>query len=320
MSNSSISSSSPAMYIVMWEWDGVKPPGTFYRRIAEAGYQISKGQGKKVSPAQRRITRNSKIDKQQHLGAHLAFQEGVFITSVESVAYYVRNLAVDFGATNVFLSEGTAREHYSRTPEDSAVINRVESVIGHKGPLPKAKDWVVSCQECLMCGHVHAYSPTKCTHCPGMYILSRPGLPEVHKDPGGPIIEAWARSRFKGTHWEPVEWKNHGTTPPPLKHIKNMQLTARDRDLLQAMFDNPPAVAHLDREEAIVVLDAIFAGIRRVKPDTRISKRSLVAVNYFQLGGEPGKFPFLTPATGGDIVDAGLILEPERVAKLMLFT
>lgn len=306
------------VYIVTWEWDGVKPPGTFYRRMAQAGYVIGRGTGKVLSPAKRRTNKLAKDSNgERHDGAHLAFQEGVFITSIESVASYVRNLAVDFGASNVYFLNGWPRDGYSRKMEDLEAINRVENVAGHRGPLPKAKDWIVSCKECLQCGHIKAYSPTKCVHCPGLYILSRPGIPELHSDPGGPIVEAWVRSRFRGTHWEPVKWGSGGTTPPHLKPVDNMQITGRDKEILNLILANPPDdIEQFDREEAIRLLDAAYVGVRYSDSKERLHARSMVAMHYFRLGGQPGKFPFVTPA-GVDVVDAGMKLDPEKVALMM---
>lgn len=304
------------MWIVLIEADGIQMPSKFYRRRDELALRV-RGD-RELGPLMRRAGEE---------GTSVIFQEGAIITASESLARQLACIAQDsFDELSddeltgryptVSIGRINLKENFTRTREDAQVLERVERVLGRRGRKPAAEWWVVSCTECAQANPVEHWSPVNCPNCAGFLIHSRRGQLRTFVDPGGDVLEAWRRTRFAGPHWEPVELKPDGPTPPAAVEI----LSDRESEAAALLTGSPALekIRQMPRETAFAFLDAVFINRAYRDRERRLNTRIEAATAFFKRGGSPTAVS-LTEPKQPDLVDAADVMGAEEVVTWMLY-
>lgn len=297
------------LYAVIIEWDGLQPPRTFYRRLDKLAFRVRGDEEKSVIA--RRVNENE---------TGLIIQEGCILCQSEKLARLVRNLAVemldeivDYEGRTPTVSMGRVQlnHNFTRTRQDSEIMDRIQSVLGRRGRPPADEDWAVSCLECGRVGHVETWAPVNCPHCSGPFIHSRRGKPVKYADDGSDIFDLWIRSRFAGPHWEPVEQDPGAPAPPAEVEILN-QREQRPVAVMGQSAATLDLIRTMPRQQGIDVLDAIFLNRAYKEYDERQRNRLEIALAYMSAGGT--NIDLSETADRVDLVDAGSLFRREDIA------
>jgi len=221
--------------IVILEWDGGKPPTTFYKRLHNLGLRV-RGD-KSISPIERRqtvvntvlahseryradmkstatfLTDYSRSDLETDASAVIV-QEGAIICASASLASVVAAIAMNCGAKNIMLGTTTI-EKYAMTEEDAKILNYVESVYGRKGRPTADKVqqvWVVTCYEEGRSYPFYGKEIVTCPHCSGLKVAGRQGDTNFVRPilQGENVFEYWVQSRFITGYFETPVYKKGG--------------------------------------------------------------------------------------------------------------
>lgn len=290
------------MWIVLIEWDGKQPPTKFYRRMK--GLSFSVRGDKEVSPLARRDT-----------GKGVIFQEGAILTTSHSQATLIATIATEEGALNVSVGQAKLQDNFIPSREDLQVLNRINQVMGKRGPKPPSEMWTVSCTECAQATTVETPHPINCPNCGGMLIHARRGGAITFADPGGDVFEAWLRTRFAGPHWEPTAVNGKGVPAPVVDEI----YSDKERETA-VLLKAAPVMAQLrtmGREVAFEFLDAMFVNRSYRSNEKRLNRRMEVAVEFFKRNGNPADFR-LTEPPQPDLVDAAGVVGINEVVTWLL--
>jgi DNA-directed RNA polymerase subunit RPC12/RpoP len=284
-------------FIVLIEWDGKQPPNTYYRRMEGLGYKV-RGDAE-LGPLMRRGS-----------GKGVIYQEGAILTAADSTARAIATIATEEGARNVSIGSVDLDEHFSITRQDAQILNRINSVMGKRGPKPPAQMWVISCTECGQANTEETHTPINCPRCGGMLIHARPGSVVAYADPGGDLLDAWARTRFTGAHWEPAAVNGSGVMPPKEYEI----YSDGEREAVEKLAASPvmKQLGAMPRELAFQFLDAIFVNRAYRDSEQRLNGRVAVATEFFKRNGNPADFK-LTEPQHADLVDAAGAMDVDAV-------
>jgi hypothetical protein len=203
------------------------------------------------------------------------------------------------------------------TRTDSEILKRVEATLGKRGRKPPERDYVITCLEEMKAHEATVSRPIQCPVCHGLRVHVRDGHLQKFKDnPKVGIIEMWLRTRFSGTHWEPKDLGG-SQHPPALKNI--IVGNTRESDAAAAIDASNllPKLEQMPREEALIVLDAIFVSRAYHEPERRTEKRLAAITQYFALGGSPSDV-MLPEMPTPDLFDAALMLSPAEAARLAM--
>lgn len=292
------------LWIVLIEWDGKQPPSKFYRRMEGLSFKV-RGD-KEISPLARRDS-----------GRGVIFQEGAILTASESQARTIATIATDEGAKNVSVGQARFSDNFIPSRADVEVLNRINSIMGRRGPKPPAEIWTVSCMECAHAVPTETHQPINCPNCGGLLIHARRGTAVTFADPGGDVFTAWLRTRFAGPHWEPAKIDGSGMTAPVVHEI----YSDRERETAELIKSSPVVglLGRMGREMAFQFLDAIFISRAYSSLEKRLNKRMETAVEFFRRNGNPADFR-LTEPPQPDLVDAvGVVGMNEVVMWLLQF-
>ncbi|HLF28190.1 MAG TPA: hypothetical protein VJG32_17815 [Anaerolineae bacterium] len=297
-------------YVVLLEWDGVKPPSTYYRRLHSLAMRV-RGD-KAVSPIKRRSD-----------GPGVIVQEGCIITPSESLARTIGLIACDAAREEgipltVQIAEASF-EPIRMTREDRIAMNRIEETLGKRGRPEAEIDWTVVCMECMTTSAVHAAHAVNCPKCGAMRIRIRAGAPVKFHDAGsGDALDAWLRTRFSpysGGRWEiPLLDKRSADRPPTPAPTDE-----REKAVVDALRGSPllGQIAKLDRADALCILDAVFVARGYWSAERRQEERIKAAALYFQRGGSPANIS-LAELPSPDLLDAAGPLGAETVATHLI--
>jgi len=103
---------NPVFHVVLVEWDGMKPPTTWYNRLRSMGLRVNGN--KSESPLQRRAC-----------GSGVIYQEGMIMVNTPEQAVCISQLATSMGATNVVTGE-LAIEGFSMTEKERTVLSNLQ--------------------------------------------------------------------------------------------------------------------------------------------------------------------------------------------------
>ncbi len=299
------------MYIVLIEADGARMPSTYYRRRESLAMKV-RGD-RELGPLARREN-----------GTSVIFQEGAVLCNSYSLARQMAWLAIDafdelerngeLEGRDPCVSIGRANltDNITRTAQDSQVINRIQEVLGKRGRKPEPAAWVVSCKECCKVSPVEHHSPIQCPHCAGFLIHKRKGEPVSFRDAGGDVLELWQRTRFaNGLHWEPAEISDSGMMPPADVEVHS----DRDRQAVGLLSVSPAldTIRKMDRETALLFLDAIFCNRTSVPREVRLNNRLQAATVYLRKGGDATAIELAEPDVP-DLFDASAVVPAGTIA------
>ena len=314
-------------YIVIIEWDGQKPPSSWYTYLSH----LTGGRGKigavaglndqsMDTVARRTLTTDA---------SGIVVQEGCVICPSESLAETIAGFARNIVGPRlermpvVAVGQVALNFNPSMSPEVAPLIERVTNTLGKRGRKPPATDWVVTCPECLTVSKVNDTRPLNCPHCSGLRIHTTKGNPVVYRDDDSPIFSFWLRTRFSGPHWQPFETQvDEGIEPPALDDLLSVDATTLTSNTIEAIRTSPivDQLEAMPRALALAVLDAIFAA-RAYHSDTKRQRSRVAAVTEFltrcaSIGLAPKKVPPLGEV-GVDFLDSALLLGKGRAVDYL---
>jgi len=305
------------MWQVLIEWDGRKPPTTFYNRVKRiAGFHVGKRRKDSTSfedsPLQRRVNlagRNTVSTDR------VVFQEGVFLCKSEQLAHEVYQIALGEGAQTVELYHAEPKE-FKLSAEDQHIHDAIEDKLGRRGrPAGPKETWVCTCLEEAISSQVEeAYHVVSCPSCGCPKIRSRPGELSPLALPDGDVVEAWKRNRFASGLFEvPVDGEN---SPPATALLADM----KEAETVRTIENSPDFLAvlkNMRRKTACAILDAVFASRTYLSADALREARMRVCVDLYANNVEPTEISFMEKRDRVDLLDAASIETP-KVAAMWL--
>jgi hypothetical protein len=259
-------------YVVIIEWDGEKPPTTYYnhlkRLILGKNAPLVRGDYDQ-GPLARRAAKSDK---------GVIFQEGCIICGSESLAYAIANLAKMNGATFVQLGKVELAEVAAVADSgDDEMMAHLQSVLGKRGRPTERHDWAVSCFEELAVAELYQESDVlNCPSCHGLRIRSRRGgaksyAPPAQSLPSDEALSYWRSVRFEYGYFHFSRLDDFGGKPadpkPAITDVRDMAMwnTIASSDL--SFLEGLPARAQ------VKLLDAIFSSRSYIPAAVRLEHR-----------------------------------------------
>ncbi len=321
------------MYVVLIEWDGNKPPTTYYNRLRkelglgvkgkdEQGH-LSKKSEWSPNPLERR--RNQDGGRLTDGGQEsIIFQEGAVMCTSESLARTVFTYASIHGAKNVQMYSATGVDVYL-TAADKIIVESIEEKAGQRGRKSKEtvkSDWAVTCyEEQLTTSVSDQYYAISCPYCKGTSVNSVAGDVPDFKVPEGDTFEVWLRHRFARGFYE-VPHTTSGENVPPPRTVDEISKDNESKVVIK-MFGSKRLRTEIDaielstnRTQALRILDAVFAGKCYKTKDSRADARIKACVKLYQSGVDGSQAPIIEPDEY-DVLD-GAFVDPQRIAGLWL--
>ena len=301
--------------IVIVEWNGKKPPTSFYNRIHEYGLysRVAKPSDDEEDDSrsllERRASRHGVI-----------MQEGLFIVETRSLATTIAYWAKRYGAEVVKIAsmnfqEITGDENFGEN--DLAVLRGLEDKMSKRGPKP-AEDhgnYVVTCyDECRTYETECDSPPVMCKYCASHNIQNRRGNRVVYPEVGseGTIEKWWKVTRFATGQFEIPETYEPNTNklPSPVAEI-----TPRV-DMPKVVIDDN-VKSEMGRAGFYLHLMDVAFCVSKFSDKRRLSNRLDVLSAYAQVDGEKKFYPF-SPATDGsiDIMDLCTV-DPDTFSRFL---
>ena len=207
-----------AVYMVLYEFAGKKPPSTFYNRLHAYGLYSRQPQDTELGVLQWRASRGgSKRSVAQH---GIVLQEGIIATSSYDLAQKIAAYAQDMGAEVVKVGHMVVNE-FHMNEKDQKVFEELKAKVEKRGPKPKAEAgrYTVTCLDESMSYTVDTDEvPMVCDKCASSNILTRRGALPTFQDFDGEWDEDdpfgyWKRTRFNAGQFEiPKLASNNGKT------------------------------------------------------------------------------------------------------------
>lgn len=299
------------MFIVVTEWDGEKPPTTYYKRLHQLGLKV-RGD-KSLSPLERRATE----------GGSVIVQEGAVLCASESLAREVAMLAEHLGATIVQVGE-VELENIRMTDEDMRVFQRVESVFGRRGrPPTEAFDWCVTCLEEARSFNVHdATDVVNCPNCKGLKIKARQGRQAIMRLPlTGSAFDDWMMTRFYSGTFEVPDVVD-STDPlfsesiePDDVYLDDIR-DPREQAIVERIQNSPQVIEYADQINDLWIIDLLFVAQLMHDEQERMSKRVAVVTKLFERGLDPSEVKLRQAPDHYDLADLGTVIQPRRAAEM----
>jgi len=141
---------SNAGFLVVIEWDGMKPPTPFYHRVralTSGVRQDDSEDARSISPFARRAERNDNA---------VIMQEGAIYCTSKSLARALALLAQQYGAINVDMAVVDDLSPIEATKEDIEALSKINKVLGRRGrpPARRQRTLAVTCYEEIITKHV----------------------------------------------------------------------------------------------------------------------------------------------------------------------
>jgi hypothetical protein len=328
--------------IVILEWDGGKPPTTFYKRLHNLGLRV-RGD-KSVGPIERR---QAYVDKEAAVSEYhqtykndflvdirsgnireslsndssaVIVQEGAIICASASLASVVAAIAMNCGAKNIMLGTTTI-DKYVMTEEDAKILNYVESVYGRKGRPTADKVqqvWVVTCYEEGRSYPFYGKEIVTCPHCSGLKVAGRQGDPNFVRpiQQGENVFEYWVQSRFITGYFEKPGYKK-GDNENILAAITRPTITLDEEkkvvDMIEQAYIKGFAIDGLKMSLSdmthVDMFDAILSARAHLTKDQRKKERvNAIAKILTNPKVDASKIRFNESPNAVDLLDASAIL------------
>lgn len=301
---------SDTMWITIVEWDGNNAPSVWYRRLHSLALR-TRGDKERSALARRDSGRGGII-----------MQEGAIICASESLARHIAHMAEEAfteikdlkGQPSVSIGRIAISENFNMTPQDAAILDRIEGVLGRRGRKTPAEQWTITCTECVAVTEEATHAPVNCPVCSGFLIQARRGFITPYADPGGDVFQAWLRLRFTGGHFEPVPPKNDGRPTP-----NTVTLTAESQATADLIASSPVLrkIEAMPRDIAFHFLDGLYINRLHRSTEQRLANRVQAATTFFLRGGSPADVSLTEPAFP-DLIDAVPTAGVDSVVAWML--
>lgn len=269
--------------ILIIEWDGGRPPTTWYNRLQKLGYKVRGS--KETSPLARRANSSQGV----------IAQEGALICNSQSEARSLGFLARQLGAKSIMVGklETTVME---MTNEDALAIQRIEATLGKRGK-PAAgsgeKEWTVTCMDEMTSHYFRGRNPVNCPHCGSFRITAREGSPATYTDNGAEIGEVWAWTRFVYGQFEEPQMGEQvdadAPLPPQLSFMgteEAKKIEALRGSTLYNQITSLIGAGEITRKQAFRWLDLGYAVMTLPKPQRQAGRLAGIQT-YFERGGSP---------------------------------
>ena len=296
-------------FLVIVEWDGVKPPTSYYNRLK---YMTTRVRGDdSIGPIARRSQNN-------HGSEALILQEGVFLCSDLSQAKVIAMIAQNYGAAYVQISETTviADNIITATGEDVAAMERVTDILGKRGHPYDERTWAVTCLVDVVVNEEVSRGVIKCPACGATAIRVREGSPAKYSVPTDVgTFEAWARLRFfNGSYEVPLLGKGYKKPPANYKITNNI-----DKDIFDLMAASDfEKLDYLTFRDGFAILDAIFLS-RLMNEHAYRQKRRVQAIAYTLINyPDAGGIRMAERSDVVDLFDASSRYNPQYIAAWWL--
>lgn len=184
------------MNFIVVEWDGTKPPTTWYNRLRSMGLRVSGS--KKESPLARRVSASGVV-----------YQEGMILTNTQSQAETLYALARNLGAKNVLIGELKMLNSFSDDWRDSNVLSNIQRGRPTRAAT-KARDMgkTLTCFWEMRSFTIKGKEPPNCPSCGGSFIKVRDGSPlkVLAYDGNELIFDYWTATHFLTGSFEQPEF------------------------------------------------------------------------------------------------------------------
>lgn len=315
------------MYITIIEWDGMKPPTTYYHRLRKLAFKVRGNKNK--SPLSRRST----VGKDHGV----IMQEGAIMTSSESLARTIAYLAREHGASFVAVGEVDLDTEFMPNAEDIQAVHRIEQVFGRRGrPETQKMDWAVMCiEEATMHQVFDEYKIATCPFCMATNIRARPGRVKEFKMPKkSNYTDTWIRTRFSTGTFEPspvsaTSDEERYKTPPKKSDIKFLdEKEARMAKMVAESLGFMSDIALIennlnkggDNPRFLRMMDAAFLSRVFYKQENRQRARIVAITEVFKTGANPNVVSLLENDNEVDLLGMAPSLSPTVVASFWSIT
>lgn len=181
------------VYSLVIEWDGDKPPTTWYNRLAKLGLFVRGS--KEKSPLDRRLSRSGIIS-----------QEGTLLLNNQGQAIVLGALARKLGAKAVLVGQLAVQDESSLSIQDQAALDRIAAVYGKRGRPDPARDFVITCLDEHKSSDWNGTNPVTCPICGSFNITFRLGKRQSFDVDAAlakhSLVTVWQRSRFQAQVFE----------------------------------------------------------------------------------------------------------------------
>lgn len=318
------------LYSVVIEWDGQKPPTTWYRRMGKLA--LSRGQrAGRADPASPLASRQA----HNKTSKGVLVQEGAFLVESESLANTIAHYALR-GVETLDRKTGEPKVLHPKTvlvsrvqvvdpkqisEADILAIERINQTFGRRGKPPPEVDWVVSCTECRVAHAAHAPAVAVCPVCHGTRITVCRGTPErfdlanvAHYTP----FQVWLATRFGRTGSYTLPALSGPIVPMPDPRGISPTINAAVAAIAQPRM--PLCSPQGDLEDDLALMDAVYIARVRLDSAKRAEARISAIAKYIQYGGDPVKVAawFGEDRSRADLLDAAATLGVSHVATLLL--
>lgn len=327
-------------HMVVIEWDGTGSTTQWYRRMHKLAGRVRGEEGTQfMSALERRISQDM-VEFETISGATETASRGVIIQEgcilckskslADTLAVYARDEVgdklVEAGKPRPIVMVGTAElsADFVANQRDTSTVRQIEKVLGKRGKRPEEAQHVVTCHEDLDVfvineakGHV-----INCPGCGGVKINTREGSPRKFYDDGGDIFDLWIRTRFFGAHWEPCSLTDNPDDPAaPARNVTDIGKGEEIVERIEAsptLLEDINHIAKVDgRDQALLVLDAIFIGRLSHDHGYRQEKRIAAITTYLQQGGNLTGIAMAETPTP-DILDVVTLMDKRYAVAYML--
>lgn len=304
-------------WLVVFEWNGKKPPTTFYNRMRDQfGLKVrtDKTDNDNVLRARAEAGYGRSIDTIADDSLSVVIQEACVMTPSESLARQIYRYGEERGAKSAMF-ETTAMK-VSTTVEDAKIYNRIEAAAGKRGR-PNASEKItrtVTCYEqCSTFEVPESRYAVVCPDCHGTRIYAREGEMKSYSIPAGDVLEAWKRHRFATGRYEVASVGDPGTPEPPKVVTPSVRM---EEMILNKVISSKDAekIRKMSRPLAFKYLDAIFCSRYQIPEAIRKEQRVKVVARLLEKGIGFDKFHFLE-TENYDLLDAAGIIDAAIVAS-----
>jgi hypothetical protein len=319
------------MYAIIIEWDGRKPPTTFYKRRDAL---VGRVRGDKdLSPLERRSHKNADGEDKG-----VIIQESVIVVASETIARAMYHLVIemiyeqtgskDKARSQVHFGSINIVENMNLTEQDMMSLYHIQSTLGRTGRPPADEledhDFVVTCSECVNTTYVRAKRVINCPCCFGTKItIRRNGTVNAFDCSGSklPLIDTWVNSRFTTGNFEvPVSSADNGK-PVPASPPDRINATEEAWiDTIAASGKLLSKIDNLPRESALRLLDRIFVAKCYTDDDKTNRARAEAAVDIFTRypNFDASKVRLFSSDDEVDLFDAACFYKPSEIADLVV--
>ena len=288
-------------YLVLIEWDGMKPPTSYYNRLRHLTTGVRGDTS--LGP----ITRRS-----QNRGDGIILQEGAIYCSELSLAKTISMLASGYGAPFVQISRMEVVSSKA-SKEDIEAMARIQEVLGHRGHPFEEKKWTITCLSEAKAYEQRSRGPINCPMCKATAIRVREGrLAKFRYPNASSAFEAWSRLRFFNGSYEVSGYAYHNAKEPPV----DFEIThGVDAQIYKIMADSDlSGLDFLSYMDAFAIMDGIFTSRitqdKEFRQNERVKAIAFLLMNYPDVGG----VRMAERTDGVDIFDAAAKYNPQYIA------